>query len=533
MNDSVNNQHESMPIVPETTKDTQERSFMDTKYRVQEVIPTMKTLPIAAIHNLPTELLVQIFLESVEIDSSPWMLVAVCRGWRQIALAVPALWTHLSVYEDTKVVSGPLYQVAPCQIDENFILTIGRKSICWSVEDVHFFANRTGGLGLNVEYTSHSQDFGTILNLLVTDLAPRMKSFTISCHSTEFCTTGLDSTEFSSLESLTTHSVRWKPVKTLLEFIVLRSPRLLSLTTNTEFGFLSHYQFWSSLRALDLRNSVEFGLSEQLNEVIGKLHRIETLDGCPPNWPDESTPQVVLHHLQCLNVQCQPEFLARLQLPALQKMDLEISMEVNSRAHLNGSYQRVWDISLPSMVSLSVKSTDVVWLSRLSAPEIRTLSWTKYGFLFENDLSFESRSLFPENRLTNLQDLICDAVCSSEVLISALKCAPLVQNVVFAPGGTIDPPNSWALGVLEGLADQDRVLCPRLRRLTLGLGTHYVRTDRLTAIPLINYILEWRKNADIPLEYCEVIWECNGDQETVQYAWLAAFHYEVAVSLIH
>ena len=151
-----------------------------------------------------------------------------------------------------------------------------------------------------------------------------------------------------------------------------------------------------------------------------------------------------------------------------------------------------------------------MWLSRLFAPALQTISWKGVGS------HPAAQTAFPQIQFLNVKAFTFDAECSDEILRSAINCVPNVQDLSLSPGVYRICSNTWALDLLARLTNSRDF--PRLRRLTLGTHFHRVGTNKNLAKPLIKSLIESRKLSQRPIEHLEVAWTKRAArEETIQY----------------
>jgi F-box-like len=485
---------------------------LDEEIKLLKARLTATRAAIAPIRVLPAELLGDIFCEFVGLDQPPCVLTLVSKSWKQTAHTTPWLWRHLFVGTPTKrsAFSPPRrsWRVGGRKCD-----TTGNRLICRNVKDLELWADKSGKVSLDVEFSNPQED-ELLQHLLGERLSSRIQSLSISLSypSTKPKVKGLSIGQFPLLSKFSINSTYNGGIGTLITSILSRSSRLDEFTSQIPpSDFLVGHQCWSSIRVLSLGECPQ---SSQFNQIIGALTVIETILGSPDNWPDIKTPTTTLRHLKHLSVRCQPEFLARLQLPQLETLVLgdpeSWSRSYTNTTPVNGQLDRSWQLSMPKLIKIAISSMDATWLPRLFAPALRTMSWTGIG-------SYPAvQTAFPQIQFPNVETFSFDAEGSDEILRSAVDCVPNVRDLSLCPGVVQGCGKTWALDFLERLRNRSEF--PRLRRLTLGTESHSVGTNKNVARRLIKRLVESRKLSRTPIEHLEVTWTKWLHQvQTIQY----------------
>jgi hypothetical protein len=463
---------------------------------------------IAPIRKLPAELLGYVFQHHVDLDNSPWVLTFVSKSWRHTAITTPALWVHLSLFSvEHRRRRGP-YNPKMWQINGHGWYSKGRRVVCHNLSELNTIVSRAGSLPLDI-HVAYRNDNASMVQYVLGDtaIARRIGSLVIDAsdpigmgpmHDVPGITVG----SFPLLHTLALFTVPEKVHEEILERISSSSPHLKHLTTHQNISLSLDSPFWSNLRSLNLSGRSTSGL---FNNLIPHLGNLETLEDCPPCWPDDSTPEVKLARLTTLGVRCVPEGLCRLQLPALIRLSIEALWN-----HRPKKKNEVPSISLPALESLEVKATACPsWLAMLSAPSMRV-----FAFREVDKHHGEKFSLFPNCNFPAVQDFTFHYPCTDQVAISALECVPNVKKVAVSCSRLREP---WGLEILQRLADAENTLCPNMTQFTLGsFPNSRVVMNKGSAKARARRAIKNRMERGVEMDHFEIHFEARG--EIIQYA---------------
>ncbi|KAF8893142.1 hypothetical protein BD779DRAFT_1145458 [Infundibulicybe gibba] len=119
-------------------------------------MPNVPTLKRADVSRIPLEILTEIFVHCLPADSASHetqqLLSGVCRLWRTLVLATPALWASLNIICDVDVPRPPL-----------------------SVIHTHLQRSRNHPLSLNIYAQSHIRSHSHVLAVLTALAAVRQR----------------------------------------------------------------------------------------------------------------------------------------------------------------------------------------------------------------------------------------------------------------------------------------------------------------------------------------------------------------------
>jgi hypothetical protein len=397
---------------------------------------------IAPIRKLPAEILGIIFQEVVRLGVSPWLLATISKSWRRTSFTTPSLWSHLYIGRLGYRYGSP----SRWTVDEEPRYVTGNRLLCRNMGELAYFAEKAGTVPLDVliDLKLTRENSALMQGLLGHPYSSRISSISLSCIETKEEIAGWTIGRFPVLRTLRCSSLH----EPFVELILSQTNRLESLITSVELSSaLSSHPFWKSLRVLRLGDRTQ---AADFNHVVSGLTHIEDISGIPHQWPDVATPRVTFQHIKSITLWCHPQYLGRLQFPRLEKLVWSWPSIAVTRAEIfNGGPN--WDLSLPN----------VLWFEGYGKPE--TFEWV-------------------------------------------LKYLPKVQIIALEPSGAGLQQDAWALGLLKSLANAEDMLCPRVRRLSLGCSTSRIATSKALVDPLIIRFIESRVELGIPLEYFKVWW---------------------------
>jgi hypothetical protein len=416
-------------------------------------------ISIAPIRNIPAEILGYIFREVVALDVTPWLLTIVSRSWRRTALTNPWLWSNIHV--------GLLFYVGRNNVESKWVvngvsrLCYGSRLVCRNVEELAYFADKSGVVPLDVRSNSgiRGNEFDVLQPLLGPNYSSRISSLTISVGDESNVATSWALGPFPLLQNLSCGSA--KPP--LIRLIMAKAHQVKYLKADHLSSDLPKYSFWKKLRELNLGY---WGDLRELNSVVSELNLIEVIEGCPESWPDARTPITTLEFIKSISLTCQLKYLACLRLPGLEKL---VWSEVGCS---------------PTLTNSPAPSIDPDW-----------------SLFFPNLLEFK-------------------AYAAGEVFGLVLKELPNVQTALLEPVSPKKSQDTWALDLIQSLGSVEDILCPRLRHLTLGGSLGRVKANKTLAKPLIRHLIKARKEMGTPIENFQIAWtkRSGKNEETVQYA---------------
>jgi hypothetical protein len=415
-------------------------------------------ISIAPIRNIPAEILGCIFRQVVALDVAPWLLTIVSKSWRRTALTNPWMWSNIYV--------GLLHSylrssdLSKWIVDGISRLCYGGRVVCRNVDDLAYFADKSGVVPLDVQaYSGLRRDGWEVLQpLLGPNYSSRISSLSIMLSGGLEVATGWSLGPFPLLQNLSCSSTQ----EPLVALVMAQAHQVKNLAPTHLSSDLPKYSFWKTLRELNLGR---WGDAGELNLVVSALSLIEVIEGCPKSWPDARTPVTTLKHNKSINLTCQLKYLACLQLPRLEKL---VWSEVDPP---------------PSLTNSTALSIDPDW-----------------GLSFPNLVEFE-------------------AYAAGEMFALALKEFPNIQTALLEPITPKKSQDTWALDLIQSLAAVDEFICPKLRRLTLGRLMR-VKANKTFAKPLIRRLIKSRKELGTPIEHLQIAWtkRAGKNEETVQYA---------------
>lgn len=396
------------------------------------------------------------------------------------------------------------------RVDGKFLEYWGMHMLCRTIEDAKFIIDRSAAAELNISYNSNNKmqpDYEVLVFILV-KYSSRIRSLDVSSIIYELPGNPPHLPELSALKQLTFRLFGCERSARFIEAILLSAPRLGSIVISKGVDYpVAEQRLSSLLRAL---GSVSSYINQQ-NNMLYRLRRLEILKGCSPRWPNAFTPSFTLLHITSIALSCRPQHLLRMKLPALREFDWEVQVESGSQDA--DSYLQPWKITFPSLKTLKVTAPNAMWLSRMSLPNLRKLSWA-------NDILAPGHCLpFPSVRLDSVETLSCDANCDDSVFISALECTPNAHTVVFAPGDHIHCPEEWGKSLLGYIAEQALTTHSELRHLTLGTDDHLVTTRRSVLNPIIQKIIKSKKYSGVPIQHFKVFWQRTRKMEIDPYPY--------------
>lgn len=393
-------------------------------------------------------------------------------------------------------------------IDGTILVYNGMYMVCWTTEGVQFAVGRSAAAVLDIKYQTSFEPSHELLMFILTNYPSKIGSLSIFSLTYNWSQIPLHLPKLPALKQLFFRLFGGEISKQFVEALLISAPRLESVAMDMDDTLLPGHPVWSSLKELRLGKTLS--CIEQLNGIVSQLTRLEVLKDCPAGWPNASTPHSILGHITSIIISCQPQYLSYVELPALQKLDWEALTE--SKNQEADPYLQSWNIAFSNLRYLRVKAPNVVWLSRMSFPNLRTFSWTKTA-LYPGPCPS-----FPNLQLESVETLICDAICEESVFLSALECTPNVHTVVFAPGTSMKCPEEWGKDLLSQISKHTPGNYVKLRHLTLRIGDHLVATNRAALKSTIQKIIKSRKSSGVPIQHFEVTWKHNRKVETVQYA---------------
>jgi F-box-like len=465
---------------------------------------------IAPIRKLPPELLGHVFQYHINLNNSPWVLTLVSRSWRHTAMTTPSLWVHLSLYsaEHRRIQHSNGFK--SWRIDKYCWYSKGRRVVCHDPSGLNTIISRSGSLPLDI-HISYRKDNASLVQSVLGDtaIARRVASLSIDgasplgmpfCHEVAGVTVG----SFPLLHTLTISTIPEKLRDEILESISSSSPHLRHLETYQSIPLSLNFHFWPKLRSLNLSRG---STKELFNNLLPHLGELEILEGCPPGWPNSSTPEVTLAKLTTLEVFCSPEYLCKLRLPALLHLSIN---EVFSRAQMKTDGEPL--ISLPALEILDVDTrTSLSWLALLSAPCLRVFILRRTG-----PVPSVEASSFQNIRFPTVQDFTLDYPCTDEWAISTLECVPNAAKVAMSSMDTLYSQKPWGREILQRLADEEDILCPHVTHFTLGSLNNRAVVNKTSAKAYARRVMKGRMDRGVKMEHFEIHFKAG--RESVQYA---------------
>jgi hypothetical protein len=460
---------------------------------------------IAPIRKLPAELLGYVFQHHVDLDHSPWVLILVSRSWRHTAMTTPSLWVHLLLVsvEHRKRVGLRNGGLTAWRIGRQRLYSKGRRVVCHDPGELNTIVSRTGSLPLDI-HIAYRNDNTSVAQSVLGDTAIARRIASLAIDAVAIGTgpmhdvTGVTVGSFPLLHTLTIFAVPEKLRKKILESISSSSPQIKRLITHQHIHLSPDFPFWSRIRFLNLNRRFI-----NLNNLIPHLGELETLEDCPPGWPDESTPEVSLAKLTTLSVYCVPEDLCRLQLPALLRLSIDAGCDYPPRV------RNVPSISLPALEVLELNTTgSPLWLALLSAPYMRV-------FALRDVRSYSDEALsFPNFHFPAVQDFTFHSPCVDQVAISVLECVPNVKKVAVTSSRRR---RKWGLEILQRLTDAENMLCPNMTHFTLGSSPdNRVIVSKAAAESRARKAIKNRLDRGIEMDHFEIHFDARS--KIIQYA---------------
>ena len=463
---------------------------------------------IAPIRKLPAELLGYIFQHHIDLDNSPWVLTLVSRSWRHTAMTTPSLWVHLLLFSAEYRREHQPDDLAVWRIDKRSWYSIGRRVVCHNLREVNVIVGRAGSLPLDVSISYRNENALVVHSVLGdASIARRVASLTID----DADPRGIDPADdvagvtvgsFPLLHTLTISLASEELQNEILKSISSSSPQLKHLATYHYIPSSLDFPFWSKLRSINLNQGPN---KEFLNNLLPYLGEVETLEGCPLRWPDDSTPEIALAKLTTLEVYCVPEYLHKLRLPALLRLSVNELYTRNPAVETNSELL----ISLPALEILEVTArSSSPWLVMLSAPYIRVFTMRHAGWGTHGRISLFRNIHFPA-----VQEFTLDYPCTDQVAISALECIPNAEKFVVS-SSLYDGP--WGLGILQRLADVENMLCPNMTHFTLGSPNNRVVANKTSARAHVRRAIKNRMDRGVNMVNFEIYFDAR--EESIQYA---------------
>ncbi|KAJ3563821.1 hypothetical protein NP233_g8686 [Leucocoprinus birnbaumii] len=403
--------------------------------RIQQQLDHSRKL-LSPILRLPSELLQHIFtfcvpsqkFVSVHQQSAPLLLTSVNHLFRERALAIPQLWSSLSIQRNS---SGTGFYPHPGLI-HLFIKRSAAVPLSWSLEDAR--------PSLTVVDTNRPpMPVSQIVELYVPH-AERWKHVRIDYGSGWVPNTGLDSlpanSQFPLLETLSIKRGYWLDNREIsILSRMLTSPCLHGVSWYSQKPYTTLTMPWSQLRQFSINHLVP--VREALN-IISRCERLEEVEMniLLPSKIDEESPIEILRHdtLQALKVEAagDPNILFGLiTFPSLKRLEITLTQG-----------PRLPPMSLPLLRQFIDRSSCV--LEKFSMEEAQLSSEDLLDFL-----KFVSPSLI---------DLSFQHERSNAGYINDRILRMLTQPDVHGPNYVEDP---------HLRASFDGVLCPKLRNLRL------------------------------------------------------------------
>ena len=463
---------------------------------------------IAPIRKLPAELLGYVFQHHIDSDKSPWVLTLVSKSWRHTAMTTPSLWVHLVLLST----EHQRRHASSWRVEGRTWYSTGRRIVCHNASELDTIVSRAGSVPLDIHVIYRNDNVSVVQSVLGdTAISRRVASLVIETvdsfgtgpvHDVAGVTIG----SFPLLHTLTILSASEKLQKEMLETISSSSPQFKHLTIHRTISFSLDFTFWPRLRSLNIHGH---STREKMNGLISHLGELETLEGCPAGWPNDSTPEVSLPKLTILGVYCIPESLCRLQLPALLRLSIE-ALSWNPPSNKSGEQSSTSLLSLPALEILEVRTNiSPSWLAILSAPSMRVFSFREERWRHGEEIS-----TFPNCTFSAVQDFTLHYPCTDQGAISALECVPNAEKVVLSSSSRGDP---WGLKILERLADVGDVLCPNMTRFTLGSPENRVVLNKVSANARARKAIRVRvAGGGVRMDHFEI--QLKARCENVQYA---------------
>jgi hypothetical protein len=425
-------------------------------------------------------------------------------------MTTPSLWVHLSLCSAEHQMAMHESEFESLSMDgSNWYSSPGRV-VCHDTSELNTIVSRAGSLPLDIHLSYRSDNTPVIHSVLGdTSIARRIASLEIDGYSPPEIDSfhevaGVTIGSFPLLHTLTICSIAEELQHEILESLSRSSPHFRYLKTHRSIASCLDFSFWPKLRSLNLsRGSTE----EVFNNLVPHLGELEILGGCPPDWPNSSTPEVTFAKLTTLEVFCLPEYLRRLRLPAL--LNLVIS-EVYSDAQIEPNGEPL--ISLPVLEILDVDiRTTLSWLAILSAPCLRIFILRQTGLSPDVEAS-----LFQNIRFPKVQDFTLNYSCTDQLAISVLECVPNAEKVALSSTTTLHYHNPWGRQILQRLADAENMLCPHVTHFTLGSLRDGAIVNKTWAKDHAQRAIKNRMDGGVKMDHFEIRFKTRG--ESIQYA---------------
>ncbi|KAG8807812.1 hypothetical protein FRC17_004257 [Serendipita sp. 399] len=436
-------------------------------------------VPVARI---PVDVLSLIFQEYVSMECSAWILVLVCEHWKATALSTASLWGQICI----SVLPGNSYMHIHHTIggDVGVARSYLAYQVCSTIDELKAALMRSKMADLHIRVSLHnSTEVAQQLLMRVFDPAtsPRIRGaqFGFNSFSMAMEPQRIFTGHYPLLESVhvTESDTSWS--NSFIAHLLSSAAGIRRLYTHG-YSRLAHFVGinWKSLRELHLLYGAN---SRDLDAICTQLENVTIFDGIPHSWPSGSTPLMTFNRILKLRLACDPRHLHRLQLPALNTLEVVMSSD-----HSIDTEFLPWN--LPSLVKLTVtiESTRFnQWLPSLSLPLLQDLHLINYR---------ESSGEFPNVVYPTVRSLsINESHNTDDYSIRALEAVPNVHSVLLSA-----PYREREFGkeLLARLAANGPAqLCPELSEFTLGTPVYRVGGQKKVLVPLIKRVIATRRRS--------------------------------------
>jgi hypothetical protein len=429
---------------------------------------------------LPVELLREIFLYSQE-EKTRWVLCAVCRKWRAIAISTPLLWSRISLIPDHYIEAIdliPRLELLGAQSGQSPL------HIKWNLIESRYHTELYQQLLLcmvqvipmsrwkSLEISDHSY---------VPPLPPEIFSTTAQCHDLEEIHNFAPGTSVGELLKLLDR--------------MNASPRLFR-SRYVPFGWCPLPKMQSSVTKLDLRF-----ISGGVMRCISSLETLTVLH-LSITEPIETT----LRYLYVHNLKLKAlHYLQDSVLEVIEADRFEMTIPLSAELRL--------------LRRLQVKTPDCLPLPYLHLPQLEILQITAPEYQYEGaDLHFKSMLEIPSYSL-NPTTLHLDIRISISTILLALRHSLLVQHlrlIIYERAGDIDELLTALVHTTDSApmreSSPSRFLCPNLRTLHMRLSsdgdssiTTFMNYPRASWTEKAKRLLEARSSTN--LEEIRIQWQ--------------------------